>query len=260
MRRPLLTLILLTLLVPFGAASAQVTVTGDLARAFEVQAGALVADTLELRNAGASEARVRVYLTDYAFHADGTSAYPEPGSLPRSNAPWLELGAQAVSVPAGGSVTVPYQVRLPAALAPGSYWSVIMVETVAPRSAADGTLSLQTVVRYGVQVITTLDPAAAELTFANPTFRESGGGSVLTLDVLNSGERSLRASHYLDLFDAAGAPMGRVEGDVRRTYPGTSVRQSFALGELAPGAYLAVVIADAGGDDLFGAQYNLTVE
>jgi hypothetical protein len=259
LRKPTLFILLLSLALS-GLAVAQMAVIGDLARPFDVLPGTIIEDALELRNSGADDSRVRVYLSDYSFNADGTSHYPEPGTLPRSNASWIELGALPTVIPAGGSVSLPYRVKVDQAAPAGSYWSLIMVEELAPQRAATGTVTLQTVLRYGVQVITTIAPAPAELVFANPTFHEQAGESVLTLDVLNTGERSVLARHYLDLFDATGTPIGRVEGSVLRTYPGTSIRQNFVLGALAPDSYLAVVIADGGDEDLFGAQYNLTVK
>lgn len=240
-------------------AFANVSVEGDLTRLFDAEPGAVVEDELTLRNASDTDAHVRVYLTDYTFDADGSSAYPEPGTLERSSAAWVKLSFVPALVPAGESVTLPYRVEVPSAAGAGSFWSVIMVEEVRPSQHQGGALSLTTVVRYGVQVVATVGSAPAELRFTNPDFSKVSGSSVLTVDVENTGQVSLRAEYYLDLFDANGASLGRFQGTARRAHPGTSVRQRFELGELAPGTYLAIAIGDGGGESVFGAQYSLTV-
>jgi hypothetical protein len=44
-----------------------------------------------------------------------------------------------------------------------------------------------------------------------------------------------------------------------RIYPGTSIRQKIRLGSLEPGNYRALVILDGGGDQVFGAEYQLAL-
>lgn len=243
-----------------GTTEAQVSVTGALTRTFDVQPGSIIEDTLELRNPSPLDAQVRIYQTDYTFHATGESAYPEPGSLPRSNALWLELGAQTVTVPAGGTTTVPYRALVPESANLGSHWSLIMVEEVKPQPAAGGTLTLQTVMRYGVQIITNLGSADSELVFTSADLSPTETGSLLTVDVINTGELSLLADHYVELYDANGSLLIRTDGERSRTHPGTGVRQEFELGELTPGTYQALVVADGGGANLFGAQFTLRIE
>lgn len=64
---------------------------------------------------------------------------------------------------------------------------------------------------------------------------------------------------YLELHDKSGTQVDRFGDQQRRLFPGTSVRQDFELGSLPPGEYTAVVIADAGGEDVFGTRYTLNV-
>lgn len=53
--------------------------------------------------------------------------------------------------------------------------------------------------------------------------------------------------------------MDTFEAQAERIFPRASVRQAFDLGALTPGAYTAVVIADAGGEAVFGTRYTLEV-
>ena len=49
----------------------------------------------------------------------------------------------------------------------------------------------------------------------------------------------------------------RFETDRKRLYPGTSVRYSVDLTEVASGSYQALVVVDNGDEHVFGAQYGL---
>jgi len=43
-------------------------------------------------------------------------------------------------------------------------------------------------------------------------------------------------------------------------YPGTSVRFRIDLGKNMAGTYKTLVVADCGGDELFGANYTLEIK
>jgi hypothetical protein len=75
--------------------------------------------------------------------------------------------------------------------------------------------------------------------------------------VANTGERAERVEVRLDLFDADGAPAGRLRAERGLLYPGTSLRHGFELGPLRPGVYRALVVADTGGEELVGAEYSI---
>lgn len=254
--------VLVSILLLLSWGSANITIVENLSRMFVTESGAVIEDTIEVLNNGESDVAVRFYLSDYYFSAQGGVTYPEPGTLERSNSSWITLGADEITIPSGESMTVPYRIDVAGVGLQGTYWSVIMVEEVASAVGAQSGTALSAVVRYAVQVATTIDPVApAELDFENPAFgKDESGNSIVSVEIANKGTRVLRARYYLDFFTAQGAPLGRIEGNTRRTYPTTSVAQTFELGKLEPGSYLAIVVADAGEGDVFGAQYNLNVE
>lgn len=122
--------------------------------------------------------------------------------------------------------------------------------------------TIRTQFRYGVSVVTNLgDSGESRLSFENPQFvrLEDGATTHLQVSLQNTGGRLLNPEVQLELFDASGAQVDRLEAQAERIFPGTSVRQNFDLGDLAPGDYTAVVIVDTGGEDVFGARYTLNV-
>lgn len=122
-------------------------------------------------------------------------------------------------------------------------------------------LSIRQVVRYGVQVLTELGSAGRRsIGFQNPALAQRAPGQFgLQVDLLNDGERYLRPAVYAEVYDAAGAQVGRVEGAQGRLYPGTSARQQFTLPTLPAGDYQVVVVADGGEGSVFGVRYALNV-
>lgn len=260
--RKLTPFVLVPILLLTNWGSANITIVGDLSRFFVTEPGAVAEDTIKVLNDSDTDVAVRIYLSDYYFSAAEGTAYPAPGTLERSNSDWIKLGADEMTIPGGESVTVPYSVAVAGDDLEGTYWSVVMVEEIASVEETQGRSAVNAVVRYAIQVATTVGPASpAELDFVNPKLvQDSSGASSVSVEISNTGTRVLQARYYLDLFTAQGTPLGRIEGGHLRTYPGTSLAQSFDLGELEAGSYLAIVVADAGEGDVFGAQYTLNVD
>lgn len=247
-----------------GHALADISVTSSLSQFHDVVPGEGVENSISIRNSGSADAVIRLYQTDYLFFADGRYSYGEPGTVSRSNAAWITLSTHGLTIPAGETVAVPYEVRVPDDQNLfGSYWSAIMVEEVtSPTPQGEGPVTVRTVVRYAVQVATEFgETGDSLLNFTNPSLLDTeAGGQLLQVDAENVGEQSIRASFYAELYDDQGALVARIDGRPRRTYPGTSIRQRFDLGPLVAGRYTALVVADGGGDELFGAQFTLNIE
>lgn len=249
-------------------AAAQVAVLDDAVQEHAARPGEAYEGVLRVRNTTAAPLEVKVYLTDYAFSADGSTQYPAAGSLPRSSARWLTLGTSSLRMAPGATAEVPYRVAVPAGAAGGSYWTMVMVE---PLEAGDaeatlartpqGQVGLRAKMRFGVQMATHVGAASAgaELAFAEPHAVHANGRRAFEVDVRNPGTRAVRPALRLELFDAQGNAVARVEATRGLLYPGTSLRHTFDLGALPAGTYQALVVGDAGGDRLFGARYQLAL-
>lgn len=271
MIRLLLTTLFVAAVLP---ASAQVSVRSALSDDREVLPGATYTGTILVRNETDQPQQARIYQTDYHFYSDGTNRYEEAGTMPRSNAGWIQFSPSLLTLPPGETLPVSYEVTVPdtvgQAVPVGTYWSMVMVEGIPPNSPTstlgDAThihLGVQQVTRYGVQIATHVIGQPADLPLKAVVLpdvnlvQQENGAKVLNIAVENTGVQMIRPAMWVEVYDEQGQSKGRIEGAVYRIYPGTSILQQFDLGQLPAGTYQALVVVDAGGNDLFGAQYTL---
>lgn len=213
---------------------------------------------------------VDLSLTDYMPTEQG-SQYPAAGTLPRSNAPWITLENSTVEIPPETQVIVPYRIDLPAdAKLVGTYWSMILVEPsnavqehLEVREINDGEVrtAIRQRFRYGISVVTTIAHSGQnQIDLGNPRLISiDGNPNSFHISLQNTGKTLVTPKVWLELFDMQGNPVGRHEAEPGRIFPGSSVRTQFPLGTLEPGDYQALVIADPGNDDIFGARYTLNI-
>ena len=242
---------------------AQVIVIGELTQEKDVSPGDSYNGTIMLQNVGPDSGEVKVYQQDYLFSFNGTSQYLKPGTVQRSNSAWVTFSPKQISVPPKQRSIVNYTVNVPSVdTLRGTYWSMLIVEPVSEIGPApEKGIAVHTVVRYGIQVITNIgDTGSRKLRFLHTKLLKEKGKRFLQVDIENTGERILRPKLLVELYDGTGNKIGTYEAEAHRTYPGTSIRQRVDLSKVPTGTYKALVIADCGGDDLFGAQYTLKIE
>jgi hypothetical protein len=247
-----------------AAARADLSIEGDLAYEFTVEPGQRVEGVITVINAGKAAAEARIYQTDYHFEAGGVNYFDDPGTRGRSNAKWTTVAPRTLAIPAGQRAAVSFSVQVPADSALyGSYWSMIMVEEMNP-AAADpkARMSITQVVRYGLQVVTTIGATGVtDLGFQNAKLARDGGKDVFTVDVRNKGDRLVKPEMSLELYDEKGKSAAKLGSSLNKVYPGTTFRYEFVLPEgLARKPYKAALFADCGENRVFGANITLNLK
>ena len=246
-------------------AEAQIAVVGSTVEERVVAPGESYIGSIVVRNLTKQDQPVRIYQTDYRFFADGTSHFDNPGSTPRSNAAWITPTVRSLLVPPSSEMTVTYAVKVPAGDSlSGTYWSAVMVEgaPTEPGRSSGGRpqVGVGAVMRYAVQVATHIKATGSrKVSFANTRFINDSVSKQQSfeLEVLNAGERAYRPALWIEVYDEQGALKANARQERGLLYPGTSLKQTFALGKLAPGTYRAVVFADSGEDAVFASQFTL---
>jgi len=266
-----LTITKLVLIVTFffaiqRSASAEVVVLGKLIQDKVVSPGDSFHGVLLLQNTESRDAYVRLYQTDYLFYSDGRNTYGNPGGIPRSNADWITLGQDRIVIPPKSTIPVQYEGKVPTGQdLNGTYWSAIMVEPFEPIQPAvpgdkDRTLTVQTLVRFLVQVATDIGSSGAgQLKIKNKALVNNNGKIALQIEVENTGDRKITPALSTELFDSQGKPAGKFDGGKWRIYPTCSVRFIVDLQNVPAGKYTALVVMDSGEDNVVGAQYVLEI-
>lgn len=242
---------------------AQIAVVGSTVEERVVTPGEAYVGTIVVRNLTKQDQPVRIYQTDYLFFADGTSHFDDPGTTPRSNAKWITPTVRSLLVPPSSEMTVSYAVQVPNDTIVGTYWSAIMVEGAPSEAGTSSTgrpqVGVGAVMRYAVQVATHIKTTGSrKVSFANSKFLTNADSSQsFELEVQNVGERAYRPALWIEVYDEQGALKANARQERGLLYPGTSLKQTFALGKLAHGNYRAIVFADSGEDAVFASQFTL---
>jgi len=235
---------------------------GESTQVRNARAGDTYRGTIVIRNPGAEVVEAKLYQTDYVFSADGRNSFDAPASRRRSNAGWLRLNREQVAIGPEASVSVDYEVRVPDDQAlSGTYWSIVMIQelpaleaTGLPRSG----MKLAQTLRHAIQIVTEIgDTGHGEVAFRNARLQREGAKIEFEVDLENIGERWMRTLVWLELHDVSGHFVGRFHAPLRRTFPGTSVRNHFELTGAPAGKYVGLLVADGGRNDLFGMQIDL---
>jgi hypothetical protein len=262
-----MTAVLAGLLVA-STAWGQIGIVGSLTHEYSTAPGRSLEGSLDIHNSSDEAQEVKAYQSDYFFYADGKVDYGTPGALPRSNALWMILSPKQAMVPPKETITINYIIQVPDdATLTGTYWSIIMVEPV-PLSSPESTrpdakpgVGVTQVLRYGVQIVTQIgETGSRQIKFSQLKLLAENGKRSLLADVENTGERWLKGSFSLDLYDAKGVFVGKFECGQMRMFPQTSVRYSVDLVGVANGSYKALIVVDCGGDDVFGVNVNLVLK
>ena len=251
------------------ATEAGISIGGGLTHERVVRPGGAYEGVVTIINTGHEQEDVEIYQTDYRFSCEGDYYYDEPGRNPRSNAPWVDFSPRLVTVPPAGTVDVSYTIMVPEdEHLTGTYWSILMIEVAgahagqaASREQENLRLGINQIVRYGVQIVSHIsDTGERRLDFLETRILRAGAGRILEVDLENIGECWLRPLVWAELYDENGEFMGRFEAGKLRIFPGTSARYKVDLTEVPGGEYKAVVVADCGADDVFGATYMVIFE
>lgn len=263
-----LTVFLTTALAP--PASAQIVVLSPATQEWAVEPDGTYEGEIRIRNAGNQPAELRVGQSDYHFEADGTSHFEDPGTRTRSNADWIIPAPREMILAPGEEGSVSYRVEVPdedPSSLRGTYWSVVFLEWIPagdPESRLSGgeeeqEMTIRTRIRHAIQVATHVEGTGeTELGFSAPgVSRGEEGKAMFEVVVENLGSVGSRPQLSAALFDESGNEVRAWEEQRGLLYPETSLMQGFPLGDLPPGEYTVLVLADADGDEVFGAQYTV---
>lgn len=253
------------LLSPLYIFSGSIVVPGSLTHENLVTKGEIVKGIIPVQNDSEEIVTVQVTLTDYSFNSKGESFFPEKGTLKRSNASWISSEKMQFDVAPKSTYSFSYTLQVPEeASLEGSYWSVFLVEPIQNKASApdvEKSLGVQTIIRYGVQVITNIGSKGSyELKILDKKIIKEEGKRIFSLSVENPGTLMQTPTLFLELADEKGKKIDRLEAYKQRILPDCSVTYQIDLSKIPIGSYKAMALLDHGGNALFGAKYDLQLD
>lgn len=119
---------------------------------------------------------------------------------------------------------------------------------------------IRTSVRTGIHLVTHIrGTGRADVRFRGQVLERDAGLLWLRFDLENTGERQVNAAVWAELFDDGGVSIGRFDAPRQGLFPGNSAQVRLPLPGVPPGTYQALIIADDGGDTVFGARYEIVI-
>ena len=263
MRRCLFLLLHLVILPLF--ADAKISIPCSLTHESVVAKGEVVKGQIPIRNTGTSEGKVKIIHVDYLYNATGQTFYLETGSHKRSNSSWMKISTNYIVVPPKGMAEGSYQINVPKDVAEGgTYWSMILVEPITEISpfdlTKDNTVSISTVLRYGIQIVNHIENSGKyDLKLSNKCIENEDDKKFFKIEAENVGSLMLAPVMSIELFDSKGKNLGQFKSKKQRILPTCSVKYAVDLSEVKEGTYKAIVVFDHGENDIFGAEYTLSL-
>jgi hypothetical protein len=258
----------------------QINVTTDLLQEREVLAGSSFRGEIVIRNYGNEAGVIKAYQTDVYSTCDGKYFYNTPDSAGnnRSNSKWVTFSPSYFILPSKSSSRINYAVEVPNDdNLKGSYYSIIMVEVVGDEKDIEDqvnskskkkkpNLGLTVNYRFASLILTHIqNTGLRKIIIKGINLTKDKSQYLLELQVENTGERVLRPDISVELFNIASGSKISVDGTEKFVgtksviYPGSCTNQTIKIGPIDPGNFKALVVIDAGGEDVFGAEYNLTI-
>lgn len=193
---------------------------------FDADAGATVQRVLVLTNHADKAKVIRVAACDGLAAVFGGVAYSDSGKKPQAVGSWIQLPRTSVEVPAGSSVSVPFEVKVPADVTTGVHVGGLAVwEPAAATTSGSGegggdkaSTKITMVTRMVLTVyVTTPGPAVPELTISGVKAEARPDGMYLLVAVANDGT-------------------GPTSGEGTLAVPSENFQQPIALGDMVPTA------------------------
>ena len=244
---------------------AAITVPGSLTHENTVSPKQAVQGTIPIQNSGDTMTTVKVTLSDYMFNSQGESSFPDAGSTPRSNSSWIKSGETQIDIAPHTTYHFSYTLKTPDDTSlEGTYWSIFLIEPI--EGSLTGldekqSLGVQTIIRYGVQVISHIENKGNyNLNILEKKIVKEEQSTTFSLSVDNSGTCMQNPELSLELVDSLGKKVGKFTASKQRIFPNCSVTYQVDLSAVPKGDYKAVAFLDHGEDAFFGAKYDIKID
>lgn len=213
---------------------------------------------LTVRNDGQTAAQAVVRLEDWDRAPDGNNRFFPAGTVPGSCAPSLQVFPQALTLKPGETQSVRIDYTGPASRAK-ECWSLVVVETPAPRAQANGRQLLYNI-RSGLKVYVapeglTLHGEVEGLSVAR-TKSNGRDQDVAIVAFANKGARHFVTKARIEIRREDNSLVQTVDLPPMYALPGATMHATAVLPTLPAGRYLLISVVDYGGSEIAAGMYT----
>lgn len=198
--------------------------------------------------------KLRAYLMDWALKPAGQMTVSKAGTVPYSNAEWIEVNPAEFEIPPRAEQVVRFTVRVPDSSF-GSRWSILYFESQ-PDTSQPSMIGMLFKARVGSPIyVTVLGTEVKQAELLDFSYRRKGAQShEFRLRVANTGNVHLRSKGKLAIMDG-GATMATLSLNDEVILPQSQRDLVLPLAKvLAPGRYTAVINLDCGTPELIQGE------
>ncbi|WP_394674110.1 hypothetical protein [uncultured Chryseobacterium sp.] len=253
-------------MLPMFFSKANIVILNGLTHHYTVEKGQVYKGKIAVENTSAKSQHIKLFLQDFTYSVDGTTSYTAPNSSQRTNASWIQLNTNYVTLKGKEKAEVYYEITVPASAGgDGSYWSVIMVEPVEDPLPGQNTtgISISSVVRYAIQIITDYrtENAKPELRFEGVKIEKKNGNSIIMVAIANNGNLYCKPIVSIEMYHKKnGERAGQFSTLPMGLLPQTSKLFYIDAGKVPPDRYSAVLLATDENDNAFALNVELDIK
>lgn len=211
---------------------------------------------VDIANDGTAGVVARTYAADVFTIINGGYGGRLRDAPQTGTTTWVEYPTTILTLRSGEHVRRSLTVAVPTGIGPGEYITSLVLENdVAVRGVGD--VAFDQIVRQAIAVVITVPgPRTPALTLGEASYRASGGTSIVSVAVENSGNVRLKPTVDFTLSDAAGSVVSRKSFQMDTVYAQTDTHVEVALAApLLPGRYsVRLSLGDAAEDVLAGNE------
>lgn len=259
-------LVLLIFFLQFCFLKAGIVVINGLSHSYKIENGKVYKGKIEIENTGNQSQNVKLFLQDYSYKSDGTINYSTPQTNSKTNASWIKMNTNLVTLKAKQKTEVYYEITVPNNVSEaGTYWSVIMVEPVEeikPNDKKEG-VNITSIIRYAIQVITDLDSEKAkpDLKFEGVKIEKEEGRKILKVAIANKGNLYCKPTVNVEVYNKkTGEKIGNFSSMASGLLPQTSKYYHIDISKISPDKYNAVLIATDEEENAFALNVELEIK
>lgn len=172
--------------------------------AVTMEPGAQQTLSAALVNAGEGPFEARTFVADVFTSVNGGMGVRDHGTEPTGPTTWIDYPDERLTLDPLGTAERAFTVSVPEDTVPGQYIAAIVLQTAEPIPIAGSTMFTQVLRKSAAVFVTVPGPIAPGLAVGDVALVSGGAGSVLTVEVANTGNVLVRPAGEVVLRDSSG--------------------------------------------------------